>query len=80
MQGRAELEGEPPRGNGAKVANRPQPGKRPRSSMSPSLILNSDGSLFAAVGSPGGSRIPTATAQVLLNLIVDGGFTKRVQL
>lgn len=57
-----------PERNGAKVANRPQPGKRPRSSMSPSLILNPDGSLFAAVGSPGGSRIIGYTVRAILGL------------
>ncbi|MDX1715425.1 MAG: gamma-glutamyltransferase family protein, partial [Anderseniella sp.] len=57
-----------PERNGKKVANRPQPGKRPRSSMSPSLILNPDGSLFAAVGSPGGSRIIGYTVRAILGL------------
>ena len=47
---RPEVEGKP-------VANRVEPGKRPRSSMSPTLVLNADGSLKMAVGSPGGSRI-----------------------
>lgn len=55
--------------SGKPVANRVEAGKRPRSSMSPSLILNSDGSLFAAVGSPGGSRIIGYTARALLGLI-----------
>ena len=42
---------------GRAVANRVEPGKRPRSSMSPSLVLDQDGRLVMAVGSPGGSRI-----------------------
>ena len=54
---------------GNPVANRVQAGKRPRSSMSPSVVLNADGSLFAAVGSPGGSRIIGFTARALLGLI-----------
>lgn len=54
---------------GEPVANRVQAGKRPRSSMSPSLVLNDDGSLFAVVGSPGGSRIIGYTAHALLGLI-----------
>ena len=37
--------------------------------MSPSVVLNADGSLFAAVGSPGGSRIIGFTARALLGLI-----------
>ena len=43
--------------NGRPVANAPAPGKRPRSSMSPTLVLDSQGKLVMAVGSPGGSRI-----------------------
>ena len=54
---------------GKPVANRVQAGKRPRSSMSPSLVLNPDGSLYAVIGSPGGSRIIGFTARALLGLI-----------
>jgi len=39
------------------IANRVEPGKRPRSSMAPTIILNPDGSLYAVLGAPGGSRI-----------------------
>jgi gamma-glutamyltranspeptidase/glutathione hydrolase len=59
---------------GNKVANRPEGGKRPRSSMSPSIVLNGDGSLFAAVGSPGGSRIIGFTARAIMGL-TDWGLT-----
>jgi gamma-glutamyltranspeptidase/glutathione hydrolase len=45
-----------------------QPGKRPLSSMSPTLLLK-DGKLFMTVGAPGGSRIPTAVMQVILNVV-----------
>ncbi len=55
--------------SGRPVANRVEAGKRPRSSMSPSLVLNPDGSLFAVVGSPGGSRIIGFTTRALLGLI-----------
>jgi len=51
-------------------ANAVAPGKRMLSSMSPTVAWR--GSEVVVLGSPGGSRIPTATAQVLLNLIVDG--------
>jgi gamma-glutamyltranspeptidase/glutathione hydrolase len=51
-------------------ANAVAPGKRMLSSMSPTVAWR--GAEVVVLGSPGGSRIPTATAQVLLNLIVDG--------
>jgi len=44
------------------------PGKRPLSSMSPSLITK-DGKIFMVLGSPGGSRIITITLQAALNVI-----------
>ncbi|MDP6476042.1 MAG: gamma-glutamyltransferase [Alphaproteobacteria bacterium] len=43
--------------NGEPVANRVEGGKRPRSSMAPSLAFDSDGNLLLSLGSPGGSRI-----------------------
>lgn len=46
--------------------NLPAPGKRPRSSMSPTIVL-SDGEPFLAVGTPGGSTIITTVAQILAN-------------
>lgn len=45
-----------------------QPGKRPLSSMTPTIILK-DGRLFMTVGAPGGSRISTAVMQVILNVV-----------
>jgi gamma-glutamyltranspeptidase/glutathione hydrolase len=51
-------------------ANAVAPGKRMLSSMSPTVAWR--GAEVVVLGSPGGSRIPTATVQVLLNLIVDG--------
>ncbi|TDS97071.1 gamma-glutamyltransferase 1 [Rahnella sp. BIGb0236] len=44
------------------------PGKRPLSSMSPSLVTK-DGKIFMVLGSPGGSRIITITLQAALNVI-----------
>ena len=46
--------------------NLPAPGKRPRSSMSPTIVLNHGVPTFA-LGSPGGSTIITTVLQVLLN-------------
>ena len=46
--------------------NRIQPGKRPRSSMSPTIVLK-DGEPVLALGSPGGSTIITTVLQMLVN-------------
>ena len=54
---------------GVKVANRVEGGKRPRSSMSPTLVFGHDGKLFAAIGSPGGSRIIEFVSRTLIGLI-----------
>jgi gamma-glutamyltranspeptidase / glutathione hydrolase len=53
--------------------NRIQPGKRPRSSMSPTIVLR-HGRPFLALGSPGGSTIITTVLQMLFNRI-DRGMT-----
>ncbi|WP_445611741.1 gamma-glutamyltransferase [Hafnia alvei] len=47
------------------------PGKRPLSSMTPTLVTK-DGKIFMVVGSPGGSRIITITLQTVLNVIDHG--------
>jgi gamma-glutamyltranspeptidase/glutathione hydrolase len=49
-------------------ANAIQPGKRPLSSMSPTIITK-DGKTWMVVGTPGGSRIITATLHTILNVI-----------
>ena len=51
--------------------NRLEPGKRPRSSMSPTIVLR-DGKPFVALGSPGGSTIITTVLQMLFNRIDRG--------
>ncbi len=48
--------------------NRIEPGKRPRSSMSPTIVLE-DGKPFLALGSPGGSTIITTVLQTILNRV-----------
>jgi gamma-glutamyltranspeptidase/glutathione hydrolase len=52
-------------------ANAPGPGKRPLSSMTPTILLK-DGKPFLVTGSPGGSRIITAVLQVIVNVIDRG--------
>lgn len=54
-----------PAAPGVPDPNLPGPGKRPRSSMSPTIVLK-DGKPFVAVGTPGGSTIITTVLQVLL--------------
>ena len=49
-------------------ANLPGPGKRPLSSMTPTVVLK-DGKPFLVTGSPGGSRIISAVLQVIVNVI-----------
>jgi gamma-glutamyltranspeptidase/glutathione hydrolase len=49
-------------------ANAPGPGKRPLSSMTPTIVLKS-GKPFLVTGSPGGSRIISTVLEVLLNVI-----------
>jgi gamma-glutamyltranspeptidase/glutathione hydrolase len=59
------------------TANAPGPGKRPLSSMTPTLVVDPEGHVLLAVGAAGGPRIITATLQILLgvvdrNLTVEG--------
>ncbi len=49
--------------------NRIQPGKRPRSSISPTIILDKDDRPFIALGSPGAGRIIPTVTQIILNLL-----------
>jgi gamma-glutamyltranspeptidase/glutathione hydrolase len=59
-----------PEENGQKVANRVEPGKRPRSSMAPTLIFDrKTGEFVATVGSPGGSQIIEYVAKTTIGLL-----------
>ncbi len=49
-------------------ANAIQPGKRPLSSMTPTMVLR-DGKLYMVVGAPGGSRIINGVFEVMLNVL-----------
>jgi gamma-glutamyltranspeptidase / glutathione hydrolase len=64
---------EPRTPDGALVANRVQPGKRPRSSMAPTLVFDSSpagrGALYAVTGSPGGSRIIQYVVKTLVAML-----------
>lgn len=55
--------------NGRLVANRVEPGKRPRSSMSPTFVLDGGGKLVLAVGSPGGSRIIAYVTKAIIGVL-----------
>jgi gamma-glutamyltranspeptidase/glutathione hydrolase len=59
-----------PSDNGAPIANRVEPGKRPRSSMSPLLVFErASGQLVMSVGSPGGSAIINYVAKVVVGTL-----------
>lgn len=55
--------------HGIPIANRVQPNKRPRSSMSPTIVRDAQGRVVLLTGSPGGSRIIGYTAQSLMNIL-----------
>ena len=54
---------------GAHPANAIAPGKRPRSSMSPTMIFDADGNLLLVTGSPGGNSIPAYVAKSVLGML-----------
>ncbi len=58
-----------PEKDGTPVANRVEGGKRPRSSMAPTLVYAPDGSLYMSVGAAGGATIPVQVARVLIGVI-----------
>lgn len=58
-----------PEVNGKPVANAPAAGKRPRSSMSPTLVFDEAGDLFMVTGSPGGNSIVAYVAKTLVGVL-----------
>jgi gamma-glutamyltranspeptidase/glutathione hydrolase len=58
-----------PERDGKPVANRVEPGKRPRSSMAPTLVYGPDGKLRLAVGAAGGATIPAQVLRVIIGVI-----------
>ena len=59
---------------GNPIANRVEGGKRPRSSMAPTIVLDTRGEPLLVAGSPGGSRIICYVTQALIS-ILDWGMT-----
>jgi gamma-glutamyltranspeptidase/glutathione hydrolase len=64
----------PPTLAGKPVANAPGPGKRPRSSMSPTIVFDGNGDVFMVTGSPGGNSIVGYVAKTLV-AVLDWGAT-----
>lgn len=58
-----------PRDENGLIANRVEAGKRPRSSMSPTIVFDSDGRVKVVLGSPGGERIISYVAKTLLGIL-----------
>ena len=58
-----------PTANGRPMANRVEPGKRPRSSMAPMLVFDADGTLRLVIGSPCGSLIINYVLKALVAVL-----------
>ena len=61
---------------GRAIANRVEGGKRPRSSMAPTIVLDRDGDMEIVLGSPGGNRIILYVAKALVAML-DWGMDAR---
>ncbi len=58
-----------PEEDGRPVANRIEPGKRPRSSMAPTIVFDAHDRLYVVTGSPGGSQIIGYVGKTLVGLL-----------
>ena len=58
-----------PEMEGKLINNRIEPGKRPKSSMSPTLVLNKENGLHLVIGSPGGSRIIGYVSKTIMGVL-----------
>ena len=58
-----------PAKDGCPVANRVEGGKRPRSSMSPTIVYGPDGHVVLAVGAAGGSTIPAQVVKTIVGVL-----------
>ncbi len=57
-----------PTRDGLPAANAVGPGRRPRSSMAPTIVFEPDGDVFAAIGSPGGGAIIAYVARAIIGV------------
>jgi len=55
--------------DGNPIANAPAGGKRPRSSMSPTIVFNPDGEFLFSTGSPGGNSIIAYTVKTIVGIL-----------
>ena len=55
--------------DGSRPANAIAPGRRPRSSMSPSMVFDSEGDIVMVTGSPGGNSIPAYVAKTIVGVL-----------
>ena len=62
--------------DGSRPANAIAPGRRPRSSMSPTMVFDSDGDILMITGSPGGNSIPAYVAKTILG-VLDWGLSAK---
>ena len=60
---------QPKDAQGRAIANRIEPGKRPRSSMAPTIVLDPEGQLHSVLGSPGGGRIIHFVIKTVVGLV-----------
>jgi len=60
--------------NGCAIPNRVGPGKRPRSSMSPTIVFDPNGEFLFTTGSPGGNSIIAYTLKSIVG-VIDGGLS-----
>ncbi len=58
-----------PEKDGKPAANRVEGGKRPRSSMAPTLVFSADGKLRLAIGAAGGTTIPAQVAKAIIGVL-----------
>jgi gamma-glutamyltranspeptidase/glutathione hydrolase len=58
-----------PEEDGCAIANRVEGGKRPRSSMSPTIVYGPDGRVVLAVGAAGGSTIPAQVVKAIVGVL-----------